>query len=79
MTGGSQSQGSWGELVLTRILTENLKFTEGEEFELHKSFSEEDGRKIQMSYSPMENIAERKVIKSFGMILIQKMKGQGEA
>ncbi len=46
LTGGSQSQGSWGELVLTRILTENLKFTEGEEFELHKSFSEEDGRKI---------------------------------
>ena len=25
LTGGSQSQGSWGELVLTRILTENLK------------------------------------------------------
>ena len=46
VTGGSQSQGSWGELVLTRILTENLRFTEGEEFEVHKSFNEEDGRKI---------------------------------
>ncbi len=46
VTGGSQNQGSWGELVLTRILTENLSFTEGEEFEVHKSFNEEDGRKI---------------------------------
>jgi len=46
VTGGSQNQGSWGELVLTRILTENLQFTEGEEFEVHKSFNEEDGRKI---------------------------------
>lgn len=46
VTGGSQNQGSWGELVLTRILKENLRFTEGEEFEVHKSFNEEDGRKI---------------------------------
>ncbi len=46
VTGGSQNQGSWGELVLTRILTENLSFTEGEEFEVHKSFNDEDGRKI---------------------------------
>ena len=46
VTGGSQSQGSWGELVLNRILTENLRFTEGEEFEVHKSFNEEGGRKI---------------------------------
>ncbi len=46
VTGGSQNQGSWGELVLTRILTDNLSFTEGEEFEVHKSFNEEDGRKI---------------------------------
>ena len=46
VTGGSQNQGSWGELVLTRILKENLQFTEGEEFELHKSFNEDDGRKI---------------------------------
>ena len=46
LTGGSQSQGSWGELVLKRILTENLRFTEGEEFEVHKSFNDEDGRKI---------------------------------
>ena len=46
VTGGSQNQGSWGELVLKRILTENLRFTEGEEFEVHKSFNEEDGRKI---------------------------------
>ena len=46
VTGGSQNQGSWGELVLKRILTENLRFTEGEEFEFHKSFNEEDGRKI---------------------------------
>ena len=33
-------------MVLKRILTENLRFTEGEEFEVHKSFNEEDGRKI---------------------------------
>ena len=46
VTGGSQNQGSWGELVLKRILTENLQFTEGEEFDVHKSFNEEDGRKI---------------------------------
>ena len=46
VTGGSQNQGSWGELVLKRILTENLRFTEGEEFEVHKSFKEDDGRKI---------------------------------
>ena len=46
VTGGSQNQGSWGELVLKRILTENLRFTEGEEFDVHKSFNEEDGRKI---------------------------------
>ncbi len=46
VSGGSQSQGSWGELVLNRILTDNLQFTEGEEFDVHKSFNEEDGRKI---------------------------------
>ena len=46
VSGGSQNQGSWGELILTRILKENLKFTEGEEYEVHKSFNEEDGRKI---------------------------------
>ena len=46
VSGGSQNQGSWGELVLNRILTDNLQFTEGEEFDVHKSFNEEDGRKI---------------------------------
>ena len=46
VSGGSQNQGSGGELVLNRILTDNLQFTEGEEFDVHKSFNEEDGRKI---------------------------------
>ena len=32
VSGGSQSQGSWGELVLNRILTDHLQFTEGENY-----------------------------------------------
>jgi len=46
VSGGSQNQGSWGELILTRILKDNLQFTEGEEYEVHKSYEDEDGRKI---------------------------------
>ena len=46
VSGGSQNQGNWGELILTRILKENLQFTEGEEYEVHKSFEDDDGRKI---------------------------------
>ena len=46
ISGGSQKQGTWGELVLEHILKENLGFTEGEEYNVRDSHTEEDGRKI---------------------------------
>ena len=44
VSGGSQKQGAWGELVLEKIL-EHLGFTEGVEYE-RKTFFTEEGRKI---------------------------------
>ena len=46
ISGGSQKQGTWGELVLEHILKENLGFTEGEEYNVRESHTDEDGRKI---------------------------------
>ena len=46
ISGGSQKQGTWGELVLEHILKENLGFTEGEEYDVRDSHTDEDGRKI---------------------------------
>ena len=46
VSGGGQQQGAWGELVLNHILTKNLQFREGEEFDTQKSFSTEEGNKI---------------------------------
>ena len=46
ISGGSQKQGTWGELVLEHILKENLGFTEGEEYDVRESYTDEDGRKI---------------------------------
>ena len=46
VSGGGQQQGAWGQLVLNHILTKNLQFREGEEFETQKSFSTEEGDKI---------------------------------
>ena len=46
ISGGSQKQGTWGELVLEHILKENLGFTEGEEYDVRESHTDEDGRKI---------------------------------
>lgn len=46
VSGGGQKQGAWGELVLNHILKENLRFTEGEEYRIHKGFSTEEGTKI---------------------------------
>ena len=45
ISGGGQKQGAWGELVLKNILTNNLGFEEGREFETQKSFNTEDGKK----------------------------------
>ena len=44
VSGGSQKQGAWGQLVLEKIL-EKLGFTEGEEYETEKVFNDEGGRK----------------------------------
>ena len=44
VSGGSQKQGAWGQLVLEKIL-EKLGFTEGEEYETEKVFNDEEGRK----------------------------------
>ncbi len=46
VSGGGQQQGAWGQIVLDHILTKNLQFREGEEFETQKSFSTEEGNKI---------------------------------
>ena len=43
VSGGSQQQGAWGELVLEKIL-EHLGFTEGVEYD-RKTFITEEGRK----------------------------------
>ena len=45
ISGGGQKQGAWGELVLNNILTNNLGFREGSEFETQKGFSTEEGNK----------------------------------
>ena len=44
VSGGSQKQGAWGQLVLEKIL-EKLGFTEGEEYETEKVFNDEEGSK----------------------------------
>jgi len=44
VSGGSQKQGAWGQLVLEKIL-EKLGFTEGEEYETEKVFNDGEGRK----------------------------------
>ena len=45
VSGGSQKQGAWGQLVLEKIL-EKLGFTEGVEYETEKVFNnDEEGRK----------------------------------
>ena len=36
----------WGELLINHILIENLKFTEGEEFNFHKGFKTDEGTQI---------------------------------
>jgi len=46
ISGGSKKQGAWGELLLNHILIENLKFTEGEEFNFHKGFKTDEGTQI---------------------------------
>jgi len=45
-SGGGQKQGDWGQMVLEFILRDKLQFTEGEEFEVQKSFDAEEGRQI---------------------------------
>ena len=45
VAGSSQKQGAWGEMVLGHILSK-LQFTEGEEFEKHKTLYEESERQI---------------------------------
>ena len=45
-SGGGQKQGDWGQMVLEYILTNKLQFTQGEEFEVQKSFETEEGRQI---------------------------------
>ena len=45
-SGGGQKQGDWGQMVLEYILKNKLQFTEGEEFEVQKSFQTEEGRQI---------------------------------
>ena len=46
VTGGGQTQGAWGQLVLEHILENKLQFTKGQEFEVQKSFNSDDGRLI---------------------------------
>ena len=46
VTGGGQKQGAWGQLILEHILENKLQFTKGQEFEVQKSFSSNDGRLI---------------------------------
>ena len=41
-----QNKEPWGELLLNHILIENLKFTEGEEFNSHKGFKTDEGTQI---------------------------------
>ena len=45
-SGGGQKQGDWGQMVLEYILKNKLQFTEGEEFEVQKSFETDEGRQI---------------------------------
>ena len=46
VTGGGQKQGAWGQLILEHILENKLQFTKGQEFEVQKSFSTDEGRLI---------------------------------
>ena len=43
VSGGSQNQGSWGELLLKNIL-DSIGFREGEEYHLQKVFKSDDGK-----------------------------------
>ncbi len=43
VSGGSQNQGAWGELLLKNIL-DSIGFREGEEYHLQKVFKNEDGK-----------------------------------
>tara|TARA_B100000927_G_C16453108_1_gene464680 strand:- start:110 stop:1153 length:1044 start_codon:yes stop_codon:yes gene_type:complete len=43
ISGGGQKQGSWGEMVLKNILTNNLGFREGHEYLTQKGYSTEEG------------------------------------
>ena len=43
VSGGSQNQGSWGELLLKNIL-DSIGFREGEEYHLQKVFKNDDGK-----------------------------------
>ena len=43
ISGGGQKQGVWGEIVLNNILTNNLGFREGHEFETQKNYNTDDG------------------------------------
>ena len=43
ISGGGQKQGVWGEIVLNNILTNNLGFREGYEFETQKNYNTDEG------------------------------------
>ena len=43
VSGGSQNQGAWGELLLQNIL-DSIGFREGEEYELQKVFKDDDDK-----------------------------------
>ena len=43
ISGGGQKQGAWGEIVLNNILTNNLGFREGHEFDTQKNFNTDEG------------------------------------
>ena len=43
VSGGSQQQGAWGELLLKNIL-DSIGFREGEEYHLQKVFKNDDGK-----------------------------------
>lgn len=46
LKGDTKQQGNWGEVVLERIL-ENSGLRKGEEYEVQKSFTTEEGRRLQ--------------------------------
>src|SRR5690625_7823783 len=46
LKGDTKQQGNWGEVVMERIL-ENSGVRKGEEYEVQKSYTTEEGRRLQ--------------------------------